>query len=368
MLYRFHIWLQIGKQQQRETKPKRTEERKKAKLRNSLNNRDRCSTHVQTPGLQSPMQRTARCWRDKTAEEHSLIQTSQGLQANSWEIPGLSQPAKTLGIAIQRTFNRQQHLLVLLLSSERHAGILCLLGGLHDLLAQNPAIVRCTISAWNLQKKTLMGSKSCKWRKNLETIEKHKLPCLWLRISLANGKGSNLNSVQSFLALRVDEVACRLLLAQVRCIFLTFSIRGQLRTTTTISLRLLRMFAPRGNSALSVLLIDRRLTYSPMRAGAVLRSLLRKSSLYLPGTETTSLLILDQAIARKKHGPSLSVCLYVYLCVCVCVCVYVVVSLSPVAMRPKNTLHGRLTYHALSDACRMWSQVSRHQQLPHLNP
>jgi hypothetical protein len=29
MLYRFHIWLQIGKQQQRETKPKRTEERKK---------------------------------------------------------------------------------------------------------------------------------------------------------------------------------------------------------------------------------------------------------------------------------------------------------------------------------------------------
>jgi hypothetical protein len=62
-----------------------------------------------------------------------------------------------LGIAIQRTFNRQQHLLVLLLSSERHAGILCLLGGLHDLLAQNPAIVRCTISAWNLQKRNING-------------------------------------------------------------------------------------------------------------------------------------------------------------------------------------------------------------------
>jgi hypothetical protein len=129
--------------------------------------------------------------------------------------------------------------------------------------------------------------------------------------------------VQSFLALRVDEVACRLLLAQVRCIFLTFSIRGQLWTTTTISLRLLRMFAPRGNSALSVLLIDRRLAYSPMGAGAVLRSLLRKSSLYLPGTETTSLLILDQAIARKKHDPSLSVCLLF-----TSVCVYVVVSLA----------------------------------------
>ncbi len=157
MLYRFYIWLQIGKQQQRETKPKRTEERKKAKLRSSLNNKDRCSTHVQTPGLQSTMQRTARCWRNKIAEEHSLIQTFQGLQANSWEIPGLSQPAKTLGIAIQRTFNRQQHLLVLLLSSERHAGILCLLGGLHDLLAQNPAIVRCTISAWNLQKRNING-------------------------------------------------------------------------------------------------------------------------------------------------------------------------------------------------------------------
>jgi hypothetical protein len=283
-----------------------------------LNNRDRCSTHAQTPGLQSTMQRTARCWRDKTAEEHSLIQTSQGLQANSWEIPGLSQPAKSLGIAIQRTFNQQQHLLVLLLSSERHAGILCLLGVLHDLLAQNPAIVRCTISAWNLRKKTLMGSKTCKWRKNLETIEKHKLPFLWLRRSLANGKGSNLRSVQSFLALRVDEVACRLLLAQVRCIFLTFSIRGQLWTTTTISLRL---FAPRGNSAPSVLLIDRRLAYSPMGAGAVLRSLLRKSSLYLPGTETTSLLILDQAIARKKHDPSLSVCLFTSVCVCVCGCV-----------------------------------------------
>jgi hypothetical protein len=311
------------------------------------------------------MQRTARCWREKTAEEHSLIQTSQGLQANSWEIPGFSQPAKTLGIAIQRTFNQQQHLLVLLLSSERHAGILCVLGGLHDLLAQNPAIVRCTISAWNLQK-TLTGSKTCKWRQNLETIEKHKLAFLWLRRSLANGKGSNLRCVQSFLALRVDEVACRLLLAQVRCIFLTFSIRGQVWTTTTISLRLLRMFAPRGNSALSVLLIDRRLTYSPMGTGAVLQRLLRKSSLYLPGTETTSFVILDQAIARKKHDPSLSVCLP--LCVCVCVCVYVVVSLSPVAMRPKNALHGRLTYHALSDACRMWSQVSRHQQLPQLNP
>lgn len=89
-----------------------------------------------------------------------------------------------------------------------------------------------------------------------------------------------LRSVQSFLALRVDEVACRLLLAQVRCIFLTFSIRGQLWTTTTISLRLLRMLAPRGSSALSVLLIDRRLAYSPIGAGAVLRSLLRKSSVY----------------------------------------------------------------------------------------
>ncbi len=122
--------------------------------------------------------------------------------------------------------------------------------------------------------------------------------------------------MQSFLALRVDEVACRLLLAQVRSIFLTFSIRGQLWTTTTISLRL---FAPRGNSALSVLLIDRRLAYSPTGAGAVLRSLLRKSSLYLPGTETTSLLVLDQAIARKKHDPSLSVCLSVCLFTSVCV-------------------------------------------------
>jgi hypothetical protein len=173
-----------------------------------------------------------------------------------------------------------------------------------------------------------MGSKICKWRKNLETIEKHKLPFLWLRRSLANGKGSNLRSVQSFLALRVDEVACRLLLAQVRCIFLTFSICGQLwTTTTTIYLRLLRMFAPRGNSALSVLLIDRRLAYSPMGTGAVLRSLLRKSSLYLPGTETTSLLILDQAIARKKHDPSLSVCLSVCLFTSVCVCVRGCVSL-----------------------------------------
>jgi hypothetical protein len=147
-----------------------------------------------------------------------------------------------------------------------------------------------------------------------------------LRRSLANGKGSNLRSVQSFLALRVDEVACRLLLAQVRCIFLTFSIRGQLWTTTTISLRLLRMLAPRGSSALSVLLIDRRLAYSPIGAGAVLRSLLRKSSVYLPGTETTSLLILDQAIARKKHDPSLSVCMSVCLFNCVCVCVWLCLS------------------------------------------
>ncbi len=147
-----------------------------------------------------------------------------------------------------------------------------------------------------------------------------------MRRSLANGKGSNLRSVQSFLALRVDEVACRLLLAQVRCIFLTFSIRGQLWTTTTISLRLLRMLAPRGSSALSVLLIDRRLAYSPIGAGAVLRSLLRKSSVYLPGTETTSLLILDQAIARKKHDPSLSVCMSVCLFNCVCVCVWLCLS------------------------------------------
>jgi hypothetical protein len=41
--------------------PKEQRREKKAKLRNSLDNRDRCSTHVQTPGLQSTMQRTARC-------------------------------------------------------------------------------------------------------------------------------------------------------------------------------------------------------------------------------------------------------------------------------------------------------------------
>lgn len=97
--------------------------------------------------------------------------------------------------------------------------------------------------------------------------------------------GRYLRDMCSCLSLDVDEVTRRLLLRQVGCICLAFRICWQVRmiiTTTTprllLLLEVLRFLAPRGNSALCVFLIYRRLSCSPIGCGAVLRSLLSKSS------------------------------------------------------------------------------------------